>query len=415
MTLEIETAMKAAAWEIYREMDKHRFNLLCSGRRFGKTQMIGYKLRQRALKNAGWHIGYIAPTLKMARELMWGFLQVLIDDKLINTKNKTNLCIQLVNGAKISLWGAKEYGRIRGQGFNDVWFDEAAFMPGEVWTEVIQATLATTKGSAAFVSTPFGKANWFYDMYISGMCRNYIRTSIDGGWIDDAEIERIKRNCDEKTFRQEYLASFETTGNAVYYMFEDYVNMAYKFNPSLRTVLAWDFNINPLSTIVLQEIGRDTWCAVKEFVIPNQNTESQCEMITMWLDSAGFAGTLEITGDHAGNQHKTSAVSKTDYTIIERHFKNYRGYVRNTKPTRRVKDRVNALNGMFRNMAGEQRLYINFADCPKLVRDLRIVGWKANGIQIDKKEGISDPSDALSYFPYNYYSIEGEPSKVYYL
>ncbi len=410
-----EIKLKPAAWEIYREMDNHRFNLLCSGRRFGKTQLIGYKLRERALAMPGAHIGYIAPTLKMAKDLMWGNLNALINSRLIGTSSKTNLFTILKNGSRISLWGAKEYGRIRGQGFDDVWFDEAAFMPAEVWTEVIQATLATTKGSAAFVSTPFGRANWFYEMYISGMCRNYVRTSLDGGWIDAEEIERIKKNCDEKTFRQEYMASFETTGNTVYYMFGEYANSACRFNPASRTVLAWDFNINPLSTIVLQEFEKDKWCAVREFVIPAQNTESQCRLIVEWLESAGFCGPLEITGDHAGNQHRTSAVSRTDYTIIERYFKNYSGYVRNTRPTRRVKDRVNALNAMFRNMAGEQKLFVNFAECPKLVRDLYIVEWKPNGIQLDKKEGISDPSDALSYFPYNYYSIDFEPTKVYYL
>jgi hypothetical protein len=63
-------------------------------------------------------------------------------------------------------------------------------------------------------------------------------------------------------------------------------------------------------------------------------------------------------------------------------------------------------------MAGEQRLYINFDRCQKLVKDLRITEWKANGINIDKKSGVSDASDAISYFPYNYYPIETDKARI---
>ena len=408
--------LKPNARHIYNDMQNHRFVLLVSGRRYGKTQLIGYDIITTAYFNAGIQIAYVAPTLKMARELMWNFLMSKTDKRLIANKNKTDNTIELINGTIISLWGGKEYDSIRGQGFHYVYLDEAAYIPVEAWTEVLQATITTTMGKVRFISTPNGKSNWFYDMYLSNMCKNYVRTSLDGGWISAEEIERVQSRCDEKTFKQEYLASFETTGNAVYYMFDDYCNTNIEYNPSARTVLCWDFNINPLCTIVVQEFEPDKWAAVHEFVIPNQNTNSQCEMIINWLDETKFNGHLEITGDNTGEGIKTSSVSRSDYDIIRAYFKNVSGFDVNRdihkKPTRRVKDRINATNGMFRNMAGEQRLYINFDRCQKLVKDLRITEWKANGINIDKKSGVSDASDALSYFPYNYYPIENDKARI---
>jgi len=398
-------------------MQDERFVLIVSGRRFGKTQMIGYDIINNAIQYNKIHMGYVAPTLKMAADLMWSFLMTNIDPILIRKLNKTSNTIKLINGTNISLWGGREYDSIRGQGFHYLYLDEAAYIPKQAWEVVLRPTLATTNGKARFISTPNGKTNWFYDMYLSGMCKNYVRTTLDGGWVPESEIERVKSQADEKTFKQEYLASFETTGNAVYYMFDDYCNTNIEYIPSRRTVLAWDFNINPLATIVLQEYEPDKWAAVHEFVISNQNTNAQCEVILEWLTKTGFNGKLELTGDSSGRGKKTSSVSRSDWNIIESYFKNVNGFNPamdiHLRPTRRIKDRVNATNGMLKNMLGEQRLLINFNRCPKLIRDLRITEWKENGTEIDKKPGVSDPSDALSYFPYNYYPIEGEKAQVY--
>jgi hypothetical protein len=365
----------------------------------------------RAFNNKNIKYGYFAPTLKMARSLMWDLLLRTIDKNLIVRSNKSDMFIELWNGSIISLWGGENYNAARGQGFNAIAIDEAAYCPPELWAEVLLPTLATTKGCAKFISTPAGKTNWYYELTNNLDFTHHHYTSIDGGWIPREEIERARALLDEKTFKQEYEASFEVMGNTVYYIFNDYVNTDYSYNPTLRTVLAWDFNINPLSTIVIQEVTKDNWVAVKEFVINNQNTESQCQVIDNWLQATGFNGDLEFTGDATGTAQKTSA-SRTDWQIIENYFKNYKGFNVNKKRCRSHKDRVITLNNLFHNIIQGERLKINFKECPKLVRDLRVVEWKPNGIQIDKKDGVSDPSDALSYFSFNYYPIQGEPVKV---
>ena len=392
----------------------NRHIAVTTGRRFGKTFIIKSDIIWNTFGNNDIQYGYFAPTLKMARSLMWEKLISSIEKRLIKDKNKTDMYIKLWNDSIITMWGAEHYDAARGQGFNIVGLDEAAYMPRQLWEEVLIPTLGTTKGRSRFFTTPKGKSNYYYDLTNDIDFKHIQHTSLEGGWIPEAEIERAQRLLDEKTFRQEYEASFETTGNTVYYMFGDYVNTDYQYNPNLKTVLAWDFNINPLSTILIQEVSKDYWVCTKEFVINNQNTESQCQVIDTFLQATGFTGELLFTGDHTGKSHHTSA-TRSDWQIIENFFKNYKGYYKKTKPCRSHKDRVMTLNNLFHNSLQGERLKINFKECPKLVRDLRITEWKANGIQIDKREGISDPSDALSYFPFNHYPIVSDKSELFIL
>jgi hypothetical protein len=402
--IKIEMKLKPDARKIFKEMQDSRFVVIVAGRRYGKTHLITYDLIWNALKYPNYNFCYVAPTYKMSKNLLWNKLLEFLPKEAIKTINKTDLLIRLWNNSTISIYGAKSYDSIRGEGFHFVYLDEAAYIPAEAWTEVLRQTIATTEGKARFISTPNGKSNWFYDLFLDDSIKSYQRTSLDGGWVPAKEIESAKKHLDEKTFRQEYLASFESTGNTVYYVYSPDNYTRREFDTSLRTILAWDFNINPLSTIIIQEFEQNKWAAVKEFVIPNQSTQAQCEIIKDFLIESNFTGDLEITGDHTGHSFNTKA-ARSDYNIIEYYFKNFRGYRLQTKPTRRQKDRVNATNGMFRNFNGEISLFVNPAACPKLDKDLKITEWKPNGSEINKSEGISDPSDALSYFPFNYYPI----------
>ncbi len=402
--LAYKISLKPNAMFIYKDMQPHRFVTLTTGRRYGKTSLIRTDITHKALKHSDINICYTAPTYKMAKELMWAPLIDKMPVGAIKDMNKTDLYIKLINGSKIHLFGTQNYDSMRGMGFDFVDLDEAAYQPYEAWSEVLRQTIATTKGFVRFISTPNGKGNWYYDLTLQEGIKHYFRTSIEGGWIDKQEIEQAKSQLDERTFKQEYLASFETSGSTVYYAYGDRNNCDYTYSPSRKTILAWDFNVNPLCTIIIQEIEKDKWAAVKEFVINQQNTENQCIIIDEWLTKYGKPTVLEITGDATGNSYNTKA-TVSDYNIIEKYFKNYTGYIKKIMVTKRQKNRVAATNAMFMNAGGNIRLFINKKQCPKLDKDLKVVEWKESGSEINKSLGVSDASDALSYFPYNYYPI----------
>jgi len=113
---------------------------------------------------------------------------------------------------------------------------------------------------------------------------------------------------------------------------------------------------------------------------------------------------------------RRSSASRTDWQIVRDFFSRHTGlydasfWIGSSNP--RVKDRVNCVNAMLHNHAGERRLHID-PRCKQLILDFERVHWKAdaNGnplADIDK----SDParthvSDALGYMIASEFNMEG--------
>ena len=75
-----------------------------------------------------------------------------------------------------------------------------------------------------FITTPAG-LNWFHDLWEAAEDQpdwsTHSYTTIQGGNVPAEEIEAARRTLDERTFKQEYLASFETLTGRVYPDFDD--------------------------------------------------------------------------------------------------------------------------------------------------------------------------------------------------
>ena len=78
---------------------------------------------------------------------------------------------------------------------------------------VIRPALADQRGSAFFISTPVGY-NHFHEMWEQAAeledWQTFSFSTIEGGNVPPEEVELARRTLDERTFKQEFLASFET-------------------------------------------------------------------------------------------------------------------------------------------------------------------------------------------------------------
>ena len=142
-----------------------RFRVLVAGRRFGKSYLACVELLRGALNRPGETFFYCAPTYRMAKDIAWRALKKLVPKVWIQSKNETDLRIELINGSTIELKGTENAMALRGRSLSGVVLDEAAFMEPEVWFEVIRPALADKEGWALFISTPDGTASWFYDLW----------------------------------------------------------------------------------------------------------------------------------------------------------------------------------------------------------------------------------------------------------
>jgi phage terminase large subunit len=93
--------------------------------------------------------------------------------------------VELLNGAKIMLFGSDNADAMRGLGFNGVYLDEYGDFKPSVWGNVIRPTLSDRLGWAVFGGTPKGK-NQFHDIYkVSQASAQLVSVKTAGDCIQD--------------------------------------------------------------------------------------------------------------------------------------------------------------------------------------------------------------------------------------
>ncbi len=134
--------------EVYKA--KSRFKVVVAGRRFGKSALAAVMMiRYSRVKNR--LIWYVAPSYRMAKQIMWPMILAALPRKWIVKINETSLTIKLINGTRIELKGADNPDTLRGVGVHYLVMDEVQDIDPDAWTKVLRPTLASTGGHALFI------------------------------------------------------------------------------------------------------------------------------------------------------------------------------------------------------------------------------------------------------------------------
>ena len=203
--------------------EKHRYIVVVAGRRFGKSVFARHQCLLNALYEPGLY-WIVNPTYRQGKQIHWHELKKEIPNELVSYKNEQELSIHLINGSRIEIKGADNEDALRGVGLKGVVIDEAADQKSKVWEEIIRPTLLDSQGWAVFIGTPKG-FNWFYELWLKGKrtsktydseWASFHFTSYQNPYLKEKEIEKAKRQTDEDTFSQEYLAEFKKFKLAIY-------------------------------------------------------------------------------------------------------------------------------------------------------------------------------------------------------
>jgi len=199
--------------------EARRFNVLNCGRRFGKTK-FGLNRAMQTLRR-GKPVAWFAPTYKLMLDVWAEARRDLVDE--IASANKTEMRLELKNGAIFDMWTLDDVDAGRGRKYARVIIDEAAMVKDlmSAWQSSIRPTLTDLKGDAWFLSTPKGR-NAFWHLYQMGIDPTrtdwaawQMPTSANP-FIDATEIEAARELLPELTFEQEYLAVFLESEGAVF-------------------------------------------------------------------------------------------------------------------------------------------------------------------------------------------------------
>lgn len=379
---------------------RSRFRVVTAGRRWGKTALSAIELILAALTKKNSLVWYVAPSYAMARDIMWRQLIEMIPRQYLAKKpHDTKLELVFKNGSVIQLKGADKPDSLRGRGVDFVVLDEFQDFKEGAWGEVIAPTLADRGGRALVIGTP--KAyNELYVLYMKGQNRSenpdwesWQFPTSTSPFIPAAELEAARRNLDERTFAQEFEASFETMSGRVYYAFDRNLHVGnYEFDPKNYIIVGQDFNVDPMCSIILQhkpELG-EVW-AVDEIFLNQSNTQETVNELERRYWRL-FPQKIAVFPDPAG-ANRSSARGETDVQIfrekgIDKIFHHRKAAF--------VADRVNAVNAMLKSADGKVRLRIN-PRCKNLIASLEQTLYKPNSREVDKAAGMEHMSDALGY------------------
>lgn len=373
-----------------------RFKVVVAGRRWGKTQLAKVSLIKFARKKKRL-VWYVAPSYRMAKQIMWPELVESIPRAWVKKYNETILTITLVNGTKIELKGADNPDSLRGVGIHYLVMDEVQDIDPEAWTKVLRPTLASTGGHALFIGTP--KAyNFLHQLWSLGQKEearawaSWQFPTITSPFIPLEEIEAAREDMDEKSFKQEFEASFETMSGRVYHAFDRKVHAKRElaFDPTLPIWIGQDFNIDPMSSVVFQKQRNGELWAIDEIVLPSSNTYELCDELERryWR----YLDQITIYPDPAG-AYRGHQRGESDLDIFrERGFRRQK-YRRKHPP---VADRVNAVNRLLMSANGSVKLYVD-PRCKHFINALEQTLYVPGSREVDKKAGVEHAADAGGY------------------
>jgi hypothetical protein len=300
----------------------------------------------------------------------------------------------------------------------------------EAWQSIIQPCIATrwgpkrakevgavSPGRSLTISTPKGY-DFLYDMY------NYQEQNPDE-WksysydyktsplLDPDEIEMIRHQIDPIKFAREYLASFNESGNSVFYCFDRKIHVRRDLPPFRQGTaeepgedvhIGIDFNVGLQCSSAFAIRGKQVHylheftgqpdterlaLSIKAKYWPNFNRHGHPEY-------GKKVCKIYVYPDPTGRARKTSAVmGQTDFSILESHGLITRAHT-GSPP---IVDSVNAVNRMLKTAAGEVHMYFS-PDVPGVIASMERTSWvdrNPDTATIDKKNGEEHFSDGVRY------------------
>lgn len=190
-----------------------QYNIICCGRRWGKTRQMVTLAANSALK--GRKVGLFTPEHKQLTEPYDELRAMLLP--VTERASKTEGTIRLINGGLIDFWPLNDNELAgRGREYHRVCIDEGAFTkPGQmfdIWNRSIKPTLLTTKGDCWVFSTPNGidPDNFFYRLWHEtdlGWKPFHAPTSTNP-YVPQDELEKERKTAHPLVWKQEFLAEF---------------------------------------------------------------------------------------------------------------------------------------------------------------------------------------------------------------
>lgn len=368
-----------------------RWASVVAHRRAGKTVACIMDLIRKAIEHKGREprFAYIAPTYSQAKDVAWSYLKEYTQAIPGVEKSESELWVTLPhNKARIRLYGAENYDRIRGLYLDGVVIDEAGDQDPRAWPEVIRPALSDRKGWATFIGTPKGR-NGFYAIQARAEGEDdwfseRLRAS-KTGILPATELEDQRKVLTAEQYAQEYECSFDAAVIGAYYGKEvaeaenDGRVSRIAQDRSADVMAAWDLGIGDATAIwVYQRVGVE-WHFLRYY----ENTSQGLDHYVDWIKGLPFKVHLhKLPHDAEARELQTG---KSRIAFLEE-----RGLNCEIVPLHRVEDRINAVRVGFNQFWFDKegcgvgidclRMYrAKFDEKAKVLKPTPLHDWSSHG------------------------------------
>jgi len=372
----------------------------------GKSQALCHEAIRLSYLNPGRQGMLAAPTFPMLRDATQRSIFELLENNQIPISfNKTENCLTMQDtGSTILFRSLEDYERLRGT--NLAWFgvDELTYCHEEAWLR-LEGRLRDPHAkrlSGFAVWTPKG-FDWVYRRFVANTQREYkviLAQPRENLYLLDAIpdfYDRLKQSYDDRFYQQEVLGAYlNISAGQAYYSFEREKNVRpCPFDASKPLYWAMDFNVDPMSSVVVQLNG-ETVTVIDEITLSRATTWEACDEFLRRFPSCNG---LTVFGDASGNAMKTTGPRDADAISTFFRTRNIqRCQVELPSQNPAVRERIVLMNSTLRDAAGNRRLFID-ARCKELIKDLEQVTILPGTMIIDKGQDSkrTHVSDALGY------------------
>jgi len=249
----------------------NRWACVVAHRRAGKTVACIMDLIIKAIEHKGNEprFAYVAPTYAQAKDVAWSYLKKYTAAIPGMEISESELWVRFPhNKARIRLYGADNYDRMRGIYLDGAIIDEAGDIDPRAIGEVIRPALSDRKGWATFIGTPKGR-NEFHRIHVMAESQDdwfsaRLKAS-ETGIIDAGELKDAKLQMTPEAFAQEYECSFDAAVKGSYYgkdVEEAHASgrvCSVAYDKAADVFASWDLGIGDMMSIWVGQIVGKEW------------------------------------------------------------------------------------------------------------------------------------------------------------
>ncbi len=320
-----------------------RWACLVVHRRGGKTVACIMDLIDAALRckrNDG-RFAYLAPTYAQAKDTAWSYLKRFTADIPGIEQRESDLMVICPNGARVRLFGAENYDRLRGTYADGLVLDEYGDIDPRAWPEVLRPSLADRQGWAVFIGTPRGR-NDFHRIHKEAEADpewySLVLRASETGLLPHTELADMRRMLTADQYDQELECSFDAAIRGAIYRSElqaleiEGRLCGVPYDPAVPVWTAWDLGIGDATAVICaQLVGKEV-----HVIDYYEATGEPLTHYVGWLDSKPYRYGTDLLPHDAGAREL--GTGKTREELLRANGRKVR-----VLPRQDVDDGINAL------------------------------------------------------------------------